>query len=341
MKVLYAIQSTGNGHISRAKELIPYLERRFQFDVILSGPKTQLDLGYPIKKHYRGLTLIFNKKGGIDWFKTLFKNNLWQFLSDVIQLRTEQYDLIISDFEPISAWSCKLKAGLCFGLSNQISLWQKGVPKPKKKFRASIQYLKWFAPAKIEYGLHYLKFNSKIFYPIIRSQVKKLVPSQGMGIVVYLPAYEEKNILEITQKFSHINWHIFTPHRNHEAKIGSSNLHPISEKVFLKYMGAADGVITNAGFTTTAEALYLNKPLLAIPMKGQIEQSYNAAALKKIGVPVLKNFSRKQLTNIEQWLRSPRAIQLEFEDELSHLVDQMAIDFIKYKFAKAPLSHLN
>ena len=24
MKVLYAIQSTGNGHISRAKEIIPY-----------------------------------------------------------------------------------------------------------------------------------------------------------------------------------------------------------------------------------------------------------------------------------------------------------------------------
>ena len=43
MKVLYAIQSTGNGHICRAKELIPHMSRRFQFDVIISGPKPQLD----------------------------------------------------------------------------------------------------------------------------------------------------------------------------------------------------------------------------------------------------------------------------------------------------------
>jgi len=52
MKVLYAIQSTGNGHLIRAKEIIPFLKRRFDFDVMLSGPKTNLDLGYPIKYHH-------------------------------------------------------------------------------------------------------------------------------------------------------------------------------------------------------------------------------------------------------------------------------------------------
>lgn len=102
MKVLYAIQSTGNGHISRAKELIPYLERRFQFDVILSGPKSQLDLGYPIKKHFKGLTLQYDKKGGIHWTKTLLKNNILLFLWNVIFLRVQDYDLVINDFEPIS-----------------------------------------------------------------------------------------------------------------------------------------------------------------------------------------------------------------------------------------------
>ena len=66
MKVLYAIQSTGNGHISRAKEIIPYLERRFNLDIMLSGPKNHLDLGYPNKNHFQGLTLHFNKSGSIN-----------------------------------------------------------------------------------------------------------------------------------------------------------------------------------------------------------------------------------------------------------------------------------
>ena len=87
MKVLYAIQTTGSGHISRAKEFIPLLERRFQFDVILSGPPVQLDLGHPVKKHYRGLTLYTYKNGGINWIKTLFKNNLWQLFRDIVKLR--------------------------------------------------------------------------------------------------------------------------------------------------------------------------------------------------------------------------------------------------------------
>ena len=131
MKVLYAIQTTGSGHISRAKEFIPLLERRFQFDVILSGPPVQLDLGHPVKKHYRGLTLYTYKNGGINWIKTLFKNNLWQLFRDIVKLRFQDYDLVITDFEPISAWASLFKGVLCFGMSNQISLWQKGVTKPK------------------------------------------------------------------------------------------------------------------------------------------------------------------------------------------------------------------
>ena len=47
-------------------------------------------------------------------------------------------------------------------------------------------------------------------------------------------------------------------------------------------------IITGAGFETPAEALYLGKKLMVIPIRGQYEQFCNAAALAKMGVPVLK-----------------------------------------------------
>tara|TARA_X000001036_G_C20685386_1_gene807470 strand:- start:1299 stop:2324 length:1026 start_codon:yes stop_codon:yes gene_type:complete len=331
MKVLYAIQSTGNGHISRAKELIPFMSRRFQFDVIISGPKPKLDLGYPIKKNLKGLTLFYNKKGGIDWIKTLFKNNLLLFFRDIINLRVKDYDLVINDFEPISAWSCKLKRVPCFGISNQLSLLKKGIPKPKKKFKSTIRFLKLFAPINIGYGLHYQKFSKKIYHPIIRSKVKKLITSKGMGIVVYLPAYDEKSILEITNKFPHQQWHIFSRNISQKKTIGSSHLYPIHENVFLELLSGADGVITNAGFTTTSESLFLNKPLLVIPMKGHIEQIYNAVSLDRMGVKVLKIFSLKQLDEINFWLNNPKSIKINFENDSGKLIDQIAIDFIKMK----------
>ena len=43
------------------------------------------------------------------------------------------YDLVISDFEPISAWASKRKNVLCVGSSHQYSFKSKKVPKPKEK----------------------------------------------------------------------------------------------------------------------------------------------------------------------------------------------------------------
>jgi UDP-N-acetylglucosamine:LPS N-acetylglucosamine transferase len=49
MKIFYAVQATGNGHISRAMEVIPYLENYGEVDVFLSGANSTLELSMPVK----------------------------------------------------------------------------------------------------------------------------------------------------------------------------------------------------------------------------------------------------------------------------------------------------
>ena len=74
MKILYGIQTTGNGHLTRAKEVISILKKRAEVDVVLSGPDdNKISLNHPVKKHYQGLTFFYTKKGKIHWIKTLFK----------------------------------------------------------------------------------------------------------------------------------------------------------------------------------------------------------------------------------------------------------------------------
>ena len=97
-------------------------------------------------------------------------------------------------------------------------------------------------------------------------------------------------------------------------------------------LAQCDGVITNAGFTTTSEALFLGKPLIAIPMRGQIEQSYNAFALKKMGATIIKKLSVDKTTKITDWLDNPKVIKVNFENDLNYLVDQIALDYIKNKY---------
>ena len=53
MKILYGIQTTGNGHLTRAKEVISILKKRAEVDVVLSGPDdNKISLNHPVKKHY-------------------------------------------------------------------------------------------------------------------------------------------------------------------------------------------------------------------------------------------------------------------------------------------------
>ena len=77
------------------------------------------------------------------------------------------------------------------------------------------------------------------------------------------------------------------------------DIKPIESKSFEESIASSIGVVCGAGFETPAEALYLKKKLLVIPMKGQLEQHFNAASLKDIGVPVLKKLNKKNISKIK------------------------------------------
>nr|MCU0374824.1 glycosyl transferase [Chitinophagaceae bacterium] len=65
------------------------------------------------------------------------------------------------------------------------------------------------------------------------------------------------------------------------------------------------GIITGGGFETPAEALYLKKKLMCIPIRGQYEQECNAAALQQAGITVLDDADTDHFAaDIETWLNT-------------------------------------
>jgi uncharacterized protein (TIGR00661 family) len=79
-------------------------------------------------------------------------------------------------------------------------------------------------------------------------------------------------------------------------------------------MTSSKGVLCGAGFETPAEALFLKKKLMVVPMQSQLEQFYNAASLRQMGVPVLKKFRKKNLDRIREWVDSNEQIVVNFDD---------------------------
>ena len=116
MNILYAIQGTGNGHLSRAMDIIPCLKLHGNVDILVSGTQGDLCLPYPLKYKLRGLSFIFGKAGGVDLWKTFIKSNVRKLVKEINALPVEQYDLVINDFEPVSAWACYMKNIPCIGL---------------------------------------------------------------------------------------------------------------------------------------------------------------------------------------------------------------------------------
>lgn len=328
MRVLYAVQGTGNGHIARAMEVIPALRKRVQVDVLLSGMHSEIDLGFPVKLRLKGLGFKFGRKGGVDYFNTWWHGDIPKFLQEIKQLDLSDYDLVINDFEPVSAWAAREQHIPCVGLSNQCSLLDSRIPKPtSKKYRFSRSILRHYAPIDAAYGLFYESIGHMIYTPIVREGIRQMERSDAGHYVVYLPAYKDSKIIAALQHFPKVRWKVYAKHCKEAYRLGNITIAPVDQKSFELDLASCRGVIAAAGFATTSEVLYLGKKLLVVPMKRQLEQACNALALAKYGVPAIKNLKPESLETIGRWLASSATLEVRYPEHTQRIVDQILADF--------------
>ncbi len=332
MKILYAIQGTGNGHISRARDIIPLLQQKGELDILISGTEAEVELPYPVKYKFKGLSFVFGKKGGIDLLATYRKGNLKRLYEEIRSLPVEDYDVIINDFEPVSAWACKLKHKVCIGLSHQAAVANKKSPKPKNKDLVGSVVLKNYAPVTEQFGFHFDHYDRNIFTPVIRSQIRNANPSDKEYYTVYLPAYSDQRIVKVLGSIPEVNWQVFSKHTDKHRQEGNMLISPVNNDAFIESLINCSGIICGAGFETPAEAMFLEKKLMVIPMKGQYEQQCNAAALKQMGVPVIKSLKKKHLEKIVDWISNSRTVKINWPDTTGEVIDKV-IDRYK-KLAK-------
>ena len=327
MKILYAIQGTGNGHLSRAKDIVPALRKHAQVDIMVSGVQADIDLPFKIKKWYKGFGFIFGKKGGVDIYATFKANKIKRFYQEIMSCPVEEYDLVINDFEPISAWAAKLKGVPCFALSHQSAMQSKKVPRPNHKDWLGIFILKNYAPVNKSYSFHFKRYDDRIFTPVIRNEIRKQETSTGNHITVYLPAYDDKRLINVLGRIKSTQFEVFSKHTRNSYNAGNVKIQKIDAEQFSKSLAGSKGVLCGAGFETPAEALYLRKKVMVVPMKRQYEQHFNAESLKEIGVPVIPKFSVKYIDHIRVWIEKDYQITVNFPDETSDIVAQLINDY--------------
>ncbi|TRX72219.1 glycosyltransferase family protein [Carboxylicivirga sp. M1479] len=322
MKILYAVQGTGNGHIARAFDVIAHLKRYGKVDILVSGIQSDIKLPWKVKYRFYGLSFIFGKNGGVDFKETLMRWRPYELLKEVMALPVRQYDLVISDFEPVTAWACKLRRVNCVGLSHQSAVLHPLAPKPYQRNVLGELILKYYAPVSSFKGFHFQAFGNDITTPVIRDDIRLADKGNKGHYTVYLPAYSDAKIIKILSQFPNIEWHVFSKHTQQVYRAENIKIRPVNKEKFTSSMLNAEGVFCNAGFETPAEALFLGKKLCVIPMKGQYEQLCNAEFLKSMGVSCLQSLSN-DVDLLKKWTQSNERVHVYYPNNLEETIEAL------------------
>jgi uncharacterized protein (TIGR00661 family) len=305
MKIFYAIQATGNGHISRAIQLYPYLQKFGEVDFFMSGNNASLDVNLPIKFKSEGCSLHYSKCGGLDYWDIAKNIKPRQMYKDADALPLKNYDVVINDFDSITSLACKMQKVHSIQFGHQASFISPNTPRPDKKSIMGEMILKHYAPSPKNIGLHFDKYDDFIYPPIIKDEIVNAEPKNAEHITVYLPSFQKDCLEKAFNKLPNLKFHWFLNDVQVKHTIKNVTYFPVNQEFFNKSMIKCEGIITGGGFETPAEALYLGKKILSIPIRKHYEQECNAAALKKLGVPVLYDVDDDFDLIIENWLDSP------------------------------------
>lgn len=333
MKILYAIQGTGNGHLARATEIIPHLQKFGEVDILVSGIQGDINLPFEVKYKFYGLSFMFGKKGGVDYWQTVFKSRPFGLLRDILQVPVETYDLVLNDFEPVSAWACRLKGIRCVSVSHQSAVLHPLAPRPPKDNFIARIILKYYAPAKVNYGFHFRALDFYHFTPVIRSSIRNASPRNKDHYTVYLPAYSDAMIEKLLSRFAEVKWEVFSKKCRHEYQIDNIRFSPVSLDGFHDSFVNCSGLLCNAGFEAPSEAIFLGKKLCVIPMKNQYEQACNAAMLSDMGISVA-NKANELPSVLKRWIKESYSIRIKFPDQTHDILRRIMMEKRETKTSK-------
>ncbi|WP_413111203.1 MJ1255/VC2487 family glycosyltransferase [Thaumasiovibrio sp. DFM-14] len=303
MKILYGVQGTGNGHISRAREMArAFAQHNVEVDFLFSGrnPQHYFDMEvFETPVYCRGLTFL-TENGQINHAKSLLHNRLDLFWREVRGLNIAAYDLVLNDFEPVTAWAAK-RAGIpSIAISHQCSFLHP-IPKQGQGVLDKL-ILRHFAPTKIQLGLHWYHFEQTLFPPIIPSLPQEKVQN-GSEVLVYLPFESVGAVVALLNRFPAIQFNVFHPTVTRQQQQKNVHLHPLSKSCFQNKLLQCHGVIANGGFELPSEAIGLGKKLLLKPLKGQFEQESNVMTLEMMGLAQVMTTMNPNA--IRTWLDKP------------------------------------
>ncbi|MBX3228342.1 MAG: glycosyltransferase [Labilithrix sp.] len=301
MKILYGVMGEGLGHTMRARALVRGLEARgHRVCVATSSRAVPILRGHGIETiAIDGLALAY-RDGAVLRARSVatvaraaphaLRRNVRAALGEVRDLRP---DAVVTDFD-----SFAYAVGRTWGLpivsfDHQHVLDRCRHPRAiaerlSPDFRAARAFVRVKTPRCAHFVVTSFFFppprsaKTTLVGPVVRPEVAAARPTRGEHVVVYQSANGDRRLVPALLANAHVPFVVYGA--GAVGRVRNVELRAFDEARFVADLASARGVIANGGFTTIAEALYLGKPVLSVPLRHQGEQELNAAYLAALGL---------------------------------------------------------
>jgi uncharacterized protein (TIGR00661 family) len=321
MTILYGVPGEGLGHATRSKVIIAWLLAEGHDVRVVSSSRafTLLDKTFPgrvleiqgFHLAYKNLTVSKSRTIGLT-LRTApeaLRTNFRQYRQLLHGFRAE---VVISDFESFSYLYAKLLRVPVISIDNMqiISRAQLDVAVPEDE-QENFDVARYLVRAKLPRAKHYLittffelplrpryAERTTLVPSIIRPEIQAVQPIKGDYVLVYQTATNQTDLVEILQQMPDQEFRVYG--FNKDEAHGNVLLRPFSEAGFIAELAGCRAVLTNGGFSLISEAVYLHKPVCAVPIPAQFEQWLNAAEIEQRGYG--RHFETITAANVQAFL---------------------------------------
>ena len=294
MKILFGVQTEGNGHITQAIAVKQYLESQGLSVTTAFAAKKKKGLASYFKDEfnvieYEGFDFVFGKNGNVVIWKTILKGLIelprliLSFIKICKVIKKEKPDAIFNYYEPLVGLTAIFFPNIKYvSFGHQYAMESVIYPDIsgyviQKIFLGIINGITSINSKIV--ALSYYEFKDDTMMvspPILRQESYITSDIQEDFVLVYLMNEDMlPQLISEANKHPELQIQCFTKLTKEHNVPSNIKLFNLDGKLFQEKMKVCKAVVCSGGFETSAESIYQNKPLLMIPMPNHYEQHAN------------------------------------------------------------------
>lgn len=295
-RILYGIHGTGHGHAMRGLTLARALPRHEFLFVANDDAPSVLQGEFPVTR-LPNLGTVF-KNYQVDIRATIKRAvpillNRREYIRQALKIiESFKPDVCMTDLEYFVPRAAKIAGLPCLTLDHQHVLTSCSHDLPASlRWDAFLQGLTpryLFRPTEANLVISFYRppirtrYRTIIAPPILRDKVIDLRPTDEGHILVYQSNSTDRRLIDFLKLSTGRTCHVFG-YGNAAGRDGNIIFEKRDEDKFLRLLAGCSYVIQGGSHTLMSEALYLNKPIISLPIAAMVEQRLNALYLEKLG----------------------------------------------------------